>query len=268
MQLNYSHNKRKLSPSSVSAEDPLYPIIPLSENMNIPTYYLIISATICIALVWMNARSEHFDLNQRHTLDLSLILMIAGFIGGRLFHVIYEEPTYYAENPFQIFAFWNGGFVYYGGALLAAACALAYAYKKDRGSIPNYLDLFAPVIALTYALGRTACLLAGCCYGRFCDLPWAISGRHPTQAYAALWEIGVVFLLLGLEKRPHTPGLIFYIWMVLHGVGRLLMELFRDDFRGPQWGISISSWISLALIAGGACLILRLIKGDGKRRSS
>lgn len=257
MQLNNSQNPRKLSPSSVSREETLYPSINLSENVSIPTYYLVISLTVSVSLLWISARGKKNDFDLRLVLDLSLIIMAAGFIGGRLFHVFYEEPTYYLQNPTQIFAFWNGGFVYYGGALLAAPCALAYLIKKDRTNIPLYLDLFAPVFAITYALGRGACLLAGCCYGKYCELPWAVSGRHPTQAYAALWEVGVVFILMGLEKHNKRPGFIFYLWMILHGVGRLIMEAFRDDFRGATWGISISSWISLIIIATGTFLILR-----------
>ena len=33
----------------------------------------------------------------------------------------------------------------------------------------------APSIALGSVFGRIGCLLNGCCYGRACDLPWAIS---------------------------------------------------------------------------------------------
>src|SRR5690606_6314306 len=111
----------------------------------------------------------------------------------------------------------------------------------------------APVLAFAYAAGRSACFLAGCCYGRYCDLPWAIDGRHPTQLYAAAWEMGVVFILLGLRPSPffQNPGRIFYLWMILHGIGRFIMEAFRDDFRGPSLGLSISGWISLGLVITG-----------------
>ncbi len=74
----------------------------------------------------------------------------------------------------------------------------------------------------------------------------------------------MVIILLGLEsispkhRRPHVlgnPGSIFYLWMILHSVGRLLMESFREDFRGPSLGLSISSWISGALIILGLILL-------------
>jgi phosphatidylglycerol:prolipoprotein diacylglycerol transferase len=38
-------------------------------------------------------------------------------------------------------------------------------------------DILAPSIALGYVSGRIGWLLNGCCYGRPCNLPWAIRGR-------------------------------------------------------------------------------------------
>lgn len=258
-------NKRKLSLSSV-LEAALYPVIELSPSLSIPTYYLVISATLCLSLLWVVRRAFSSHLSRELTLDVSLILMISGFVGARLFHVFYESPEYYAENWLRIFEFWNGGFVFYGGALLAAPLSILFLHRKTKGFFESYLDLFAPVISFTYILGRGACFLAGCCYGRYCELPWAVAGRHPTQLYAMLWELGVLFILLGCEKIPAQKrrpaflaksGSILYLWMILHALGRLIMEAFRDDFRGPVWGLSISSWISVAVLFAGFLLIRR-----------
>ncbi|MEK2646790.1 prolipoprotein diacylglyceryl transferase [Bdellovibrio sp. BCCA] len=244
----------------------MYPVIRVSPFLEIPTYYLVLSVTISLGLIWLVRRAKRFQLSTKVALDLSLIVMVTGFIGGRLFHVFYEDFEYYRENLWRILHFWNGGFVFYGGALLAGVFALMYLCFKAGKSVDAYLDLFAPVLSFSYAAGRSACLLAGCCYGRYCDLPWAIGGRHPTQAYAVLWELGVLFILLGIEKVPVTKrkpsvfqkdGSVFFLWMILHAVGRLLMENFRDDFRGPNLGISISSWISVCVALLGVYLLFR-----------
>lgn len=243
----------------------MFPIIHLTSTVGIPTYYLVISLVVILCLFWLTRRTEKFHLSRNVTLDLSLILMICGFIGGRLMHVFYENFFYYQENWLRIFYFWDGGFVFYGGALLAATTGILFLEWKTNKETEKYLDMFAPVVALAYGLGRIGCLLAGCCYGRSCELPWAIAGRHPAQAYAFLWELGVVCILLGIQSIQPThrkpavlkhAGSVFYVWMILHGIGRLLMESFRDDFRGPSLGLSISSWISLGLIALGLFLLL------------
>lgn len=249
----------------------MFPIIPVTSTVQIPTYYLIISLTVVVSLFWVTYRARKYQMSHQLTLDLSLIIMVSGFIGGRLMHVFYENFEYYRADYRRILQFWDGGFVFYGGALFAALMAILFLQWKAAGKQEKYLDLMAPVISFSYAFGRLGCLFAGCCYGRFCELPWAVGGRHPTQVYASLWELGVLFILLGLEsiapahRRPHLfgrSGSIFYLWMILHGLGRLLMETFRDDFRGPSLGLSISSWISILVVLLGIYLLVRRRPAD------
>lgn len=46
----------------------------------------------------------------------------------------------------------------------------------------------------------------------------------------------------------HT-GHTFFFWLLLHAIGRFIIEQFRDDPRGDfLLGLSPSSWISLGLI--------------------
>ncbi|MCB0385338.1 MAG: prolipoprotein diacylglyceryl transferase, partial [Bdellovibrionales bacterium] len=104
------------------------------------------------------------------------------------------------------------------------------------------------------------------CFGDHCELPWSVAGRHPTPLYATLWELPVLFLLLVLEaKRDRLPfrslrrsGGLFYFWVFLHGLGRLMMEYWRVDDRGPMpLGLSVSTWISLALVLAATLFLFR-----------
>lgn len=235
----------------------MIPFINISSGISIPTFYLVISLVTLVSIFWLIRRVSSMDLDRNLALDLSLIIMICGFLGARAMHILFENFDYYKANPSAIFYFWQGGFVFYGGAFLSAFVGTIFLRVKSENLVNDYLDLFAPVLSLTYGLGRFACLLTGCCYGKFCTLPWAIDARHPTQAYAILWEVSVVGILLGIEfisPKKRWPlslqkkGGIFYSWLILHGSGRILMEHFRDDFRGPQYGLSISAWLSLLII--------------------
>ena len=190
--------------------------------------------------------------------NLALILMLGGFIGGRLFHVLYEYPEVYWAAPLRVLKFWEGGFVFFGGVLLALPIALVYL-RQAKQSFWTWADFYAPVVALGYALGRFGCFLAGCCYGTFCDAPWAIEQRHPTQLYAMATELALYFYLIRKEKSEPAPGKIFALWLIGHGLGRLFMENFRADFRGGAFmGLSISSWLSLILFSAGLAIYLGL----------
>lgn len=216
--------------------------------ISIPTFYLVLSLSLVISLYFLSLRVEaHKSYDRKTAFDLSIVLMFAGFIGGRLFHVIYEAPTYYLHYPLQIFQFWNGGYVYFGGMLAALAAGYAFLkYKKE--SFLHWADFMTPSISLMYALGRIGCFFEGCCYGRYCDLPWAINNRHPTQIYMTLAEL-LTFLVIIKIKPSAKAGRIFYSWLALHSLSRFIIEFYRDDDRGSLLVnfFSISQIISLII---------------------
>ena len=230
--------------------------------LDIPTYYFVISLTCCLCILWFYRRCHFFGLSQKRGMDISLILLISGFIGARLVHILFENPSYYLSHPMEVFYFWQGGFVFYGGALLAYLSVFIFI-KKLKLKFWAWHDVLAPVLALGYALGRLACFFVGCCYGKICELSWAFplkqmdvhSGkvevllRHPTPLYATGLELFTLLFLLWFETKKTKPGQIFLIWVFFHSINRLIMEVFRDDPRGPQpYGISLSMAVSFILL--------------------
>ena len=215
-----------------------------------------------VGALWFLRRAQAARLNRVAAIDLTLVVLISGFVGGRLLHVFYEEPEYYLKHPLRVLAVWNGGFVFFGGMLAAIGGAYAFCFWR-REPFLFWADRAALPSALTYALGRIGCFFNGCCYGRRCEWPWAmvLEGipRHPTQLYASLWEFFTIGILLLLEPRFKVSGVIFGLWLVMHGVGRIFMEFFRDDPRGLFiMGQSLGTWIGLGLVVMGFALLLTL----------
>jgi phosphatidylglycerol:prolipoprotein diacylglycerol transferase len=227
------------------------------------------SVAFSVSVIYFYKRALKLNLPAKVSTEISLVSMIGIFIGARIFHVIFEYPQYYIHSPLEIFKFWNGGFVFYGG--LIGGLIAAYIYiKKLRQNFLNWLDCFAPVVPIGYMIGRVACIFAGCCYGKECDLPWAIRfpvgveapphiPLHPTQIYSILAELLVLGILIFVEKKKTLKaGSLFFVWMFFHGIGRLIVEQYRGDFRGESYlGLSISSIISLALILGSGIWLAR-----------
>lgn len=252
----------------------MYPLIWISDSIFIPTYFLVISLAYCICMLWLVVRADQRDIHRNQLLDVCLLIMVGGFVGSRLFHVIWEMPQYYWENPLDVFKVWQGGFVFYGGVVGAVAPSIYYVRKKN-GKLAQWFDLFAPVAPLGYILGRFATLLSGSGYGKPTHLPWAIQypfgseapagvPLHPTPIYAMLWELFVLITVLYFERRAKVdsywrkPGRIFLLFIVLHGLGRAGVEQFRGDFRGEDVAmLSISTWISLVLVSIGLIVLLQ-----------
>ncbi len=250
----------------------MYPVVSFGTTA-IPSYLLIISLIYSTHIFWLVSRAHKFSFNRNTVLDVGMAVMVGGFLGARLLHIIWEEPSYYWQNPKEIFYVWQGGYVFFGGLIGAIASGL-FLIRKERANWFRWLDLFAPLVASGYALGRLSCLAAGCCYGKKTEVPWCIvfprgveapSGicLHPTQVYSALWESAILGLLMYLEKnKTLKAGQLFFIWLLLHGLGRVWQEFFRADFRGPVFmGLTISTFIGSCLFLF-ALYMLRLLNKD------
>lgn len=240
----------------------MLPVIDLGFAQ-IPTFFLVVSLVMGLGFYLTSVRSRALHLSETHSLDLALVLAISAVIGARLAHVFLESPHYYAQQPLKILYFWEGGFVFYGGFIVSFLSGVLFLLLKDRMVfLKVYMQLFTPIVSVSYALGRVGCFLEGCCYGTFCDLPWAVTGRHPTQLYSTLWEMATLIFILTYESRNEknlkkNPERLFFIWLALHSVGRGAIEFLRDDFRGDWPLVSVSTWISLILIVVAAGYFFR-----------
>ena len=233
---------------------------PFLISTPLPTYVFIMSMIYCISLIWAVKRSDYQNLSRHRTLDYSLVIMLCGCIGARLFHVFFEYPDHYLEHPIDIFLLYQGGFVYYGG-FLSAFLGGWFIVKYQKGCFRLWLDFFTPLMAFGYSVGRIGCFLAGCCYGKPSSLPWAVTFPvgveapanillHPTQLYSSLLGFLTLALILSVEKKKLMPqGGLFCLWLLLHSLSRFVVESFRGDWRGAiflSW--SLSSWVSAVLI--------------------
>jgi phosphatidylglycerol:prolipoprotein diacylglycerol transferase len=126
--------------------------------------------------------------------------------------------------------------------------------------------VFAPGIALGHAIGRLGCLAAGCCYGRPTEVAWAVTFRdpaaaanvgtplgvplHPTQLYESAAELLILILLVGTERRGRGfAGRTFWLYLLLYGISRFVIEVYRGDPRGMVFDtFSTSQFISVVLV--------------------
>jgi hypothetical protein len=112
---------------------------------------------------------------------------------------------------------------------------------------------FAPGIALGHVVGRLGCFLAGCCYGRPTDVPWAVMFTNPLAArerrHAARRAPAsdavvrsrsrslILALLLAFEGKGRPfPGRTFWGYMLVYGASRFVIEIYRGDPRGMVFG--------------------------------
>lgn len=200
--------------------------------------------------------------------DLVLGLLIAGLGGAKLLLVIVHLPDLLAGRAALGDLLLAGG-VWLGGVAGAALYA-AWFFRRFRLEPGRALNVLFVAVPLGHAIGRLGCVLAGCCYGEACTLPWAItytdplahelSGTplgvplHPSPLYEALAELFNFAVCLTLWRRRAPPWSIPAAWLALYGTERFLLEFLRGDARGALGPLSTSQWLALAMIALAAAL--------------
>jgi phosphatidylglycerol:prolipoprotein diacylglycerol transferase len=208
--------------------------------------------------------------------NLGILCGLSAIVGAKIMMFLVDIP-YYVHNPGEIFsmASLQAGGVFYGGLIAALIAAVIYMRRHQLPALPT-ADVFAPGIALGHGIGRLGCFAAGCCWGKPTGLPWGVTFTnplaqqlvgvpldiklHPTQLYESTAEFVIFGILYWRVRRPHAPGAIISLYLVLYSTVRFLVEFVRDHpgepnpFGGP---LNTSQWISLALAALGATYFLR-----------
>lgn len=232
-------------------------------------WYGVFLALGVLAGVWTATRRCVLDKLQPALIADLAPWLVGGFIvGARLLYVATYWPSQFAGQPaWQIFNLRSGGLVFYGG--LVGAVAVGYAFLRIK-RLPTWkvADALAPSIALGHALGRMGCLMFGCCYGRACELPWAIRfpadhesyphAVHPTQLYEAGLNLALYLALAWFYRRKRFDGQVFGLYLVSYALVRAFVELFRGDYLPGQY---VGGWFTPAhyasagiLVAGGLLL--------------
>jgi len=238
-------------------------------------WYGVMVAIAFLAGLWTASRRGRRDgIAPEKIIDLGPWLILGSIIGARTLYVISYWREQFAEKPFpEIFMVQHGGLVFYGGLIGASLAFILYSRIKK---LPLWkgADILAPSIALGYVFGRIGCLMNGCCYGRACDMPWAItfpSGHethpsgspgtpvHPTEVYESLLNLGLYAALAWLYRRKKFDGQVFATYLVSYALLRSFVEMFRGDYPARQH--YLGGWatpahlVSIAILAAGLVLL-------------
>ncbi len=204
-------------------------------------WYGVMMALAFLAGLWTATRRARLaNVHGEIIADVTMWLMAGSIVGARFAYVTTYWKQEFADQPFrEVFMIQHGGLVYYGGLIGASVAGIIYlAWKKLP--VWKIADILAPSIALGSVFGRVGCLLNGCCYGRACDLPWAIhfpldhethgAGVHPTQLYDALLNLVLYLALAWFFRRKKFDGQILALYLIGYAICRTTVEFFRGDY--------------------------------------
>ena len=202
--------------------------------VTIHSYGFLIALGVLLALVLMSRTAARWGFPPpEKVFDLVFVTVFAGFVGARVLYVI-QQWSFYRDHWLDVFKIWEGGLIFSGG-MLGSFLGLYFYSRKYRLSFLNSCDLAVTFIPLVHAFGRVGCFLNGCCYGRPCELAWAVQYPfltervHPVQIYEAVFNLGLFGFLISLYPKRRFAGEITSLYFIIYSAIRFLLEYWRGD---------------------------------------
>jgi len=227
-------------------------------------YGLMIALGVLAAISIGRRRFEARGGDPEDVTTIALVVVPAGLIGARLYHVITDFGDKYSDGRWwpDAFAIWNGG-LGIPGAILGGVLAGIIACKRMGLDWRHVADAGAPAVPVAQAIGRLGNWFNQELYGRPTDLPWGLvidnpagyppgTTFHPTFLYEGLWNLGLAALIIaGGSRFVLRPGRWFAVYVTGYGLGRLWVESLRIDFATEVAGLRVNTVVALVAIVGG-----------------
>jgi len=247
-------------------------------SFSVNWYGVLVALAFVVGLWTASRRSLRDGIAPDKVADLGPWLIVGAVVGSRALYVVSYWREDFAGKPlWEIFMVRHGGLVFYGGLIGAALACVLFARLKKL-PLWKLADITAPSIALGFAIGRIGCLLNGCCFGRHCDLPWAIrfpadhpthgAPVHPTEIYDSLWGFGLYLTLAWLFRRKKFDGQVFGVFLVAYAVLRSLVEFFRGDYPPEKFygSLTPAQLVSIGILGAGLALFWILPRRNPEKR--
>ena len=242
----------------------MHPVLWQFHGITFYSYGAFIVLGLASALLALRSLAKQVGLPDLVPLEITLVVLVAGLVGAHLLDVIIQWHRYLDRPIAAVNVLSSHAST---GGLILSAFVLYWWARRNRYSVPVVYDLTVIAASLGYAVGRIGCFLAGCCYGRPTDVPWAVVFSdprcyvapglrgvplHPAQLYSALAALLIFAVLLRLWRLRAFPLQVTLVFLISYALYKFSVEFFRGD---PERGrlealhLSPSQFICVLILA-------------------
>lgn len=209
-------------------------------------------------------------INEDFIVNLIFYSVIFGFIGARLYYVVFNLD-YYLKYPLEILEIWNGGLAIHGGIIFGLLTIIIYCRKYHAKTL-KVLDILVVGLILGQAIGRWGNFFNGEAYGAVVTLEYLqklglpqflidgmyINGAYytPTFFYESICcVIGFIALLIIRRNKYTKVGDLTAIYLVYYGILRIFIESSRTDAL-MFMGFKMAQIVSIVMIIVGVVIMI------------
>lgn len=255
----------------------MHPLLLRIGFLSAHTYGLMMAVGVGFGLWFIYVQAKKIGLNPDQLMDASFLIVLVALVGAKLILLV-GDFSYYLKFPGELLSLARSGGVFQGGLTAGVIFGIWYLHKKKIPLWPT-TDIIGAAVALGHGFGRIGCFLAGCCYGRACDVPWGVTYHdeyaheltgiplgvrmHPVQLYESALNFLNFVILWQVLKRKKYDGQVFSLYIINYSVIRFFTEYFRGDHDAPTYllrgdtpltSLSLPQFYCLLGLAGGIIL--------------
>ncbi len=240
-------------------------------GIDIRWYSVILLVAVTIGIVLFLREGKKYNYSRDFLFNLAFWVIIFGFIGARLYYVIFNYKNY-INDPISIFKVWEGGLAIHGGIIAGVLTLILYC-KKYHARILKVTDMASISLLLGQAIGRWGNFFNSEAHGGATTL-FALQNKHipefiingmyingvyyePTFFYESLWcLLGVVVLLIVRKYRYLKVGQLTGVYFMWYSLGRFFIESMRTDSL-MFMGFKVAQLVSVGLFLIGLFLLIK-----------
>ena len=244
------------------------------------SYGLMLGIAFLVGSTLFSKELRRNRLDENIGIVITFLALIGGIVGAKVFYVL-EEWNFGKGLPISSFLTTDSlisaaGLTFYGGLIFAIILVIIYCRIKKL-SVLRMFDFLSPAAAIGYGIARIGCHLSGDgCYGiNVNNSFWEFLGYSytngtvptpegilacPTPIFEFFAAILIFLFLWNRRTKIKYTGEIFYYYLLLSGISRLLVEFIRLNPK-VIFGLTQAQLVSVIMII---CALGMLFYKKGK----
>lgn len=205
---------------------------------------LLVALGVVVSLLVLRWDAKRLGHDASAWVDHAIAIIIAGFVGARLGHVLFYEPAQYLVDPLEVFRVWHGGMSSLGGFVVAAAYGV-WRLRRARVDVHAFAEAGALALPLGWMIGRIGCFLIHDHPGTLTHFALAVRepgvwgeagwGRHDLGLYDAIVAAVIAVVVVVLRTQGWLRGRHMLVVVAVYAVARLFLDFLRaTDIAGAD----------------------------------
>ena len=215
------------------------PVLVTIGGLKIHWYGIMIALGLYAGIQVALADAPRRGISRDQLMNVALLAAVLGILGGRLYYVVQNNPSFYLHHPVEIIAVWQGGMAFFG-AMFGGALALIISAWRWRIPVWSLLDVGALGMTIGQTIGRVGNIINGDIVG-YKTNGWGFEYTNqqtfgplntpvqPASLYELLISLALFLILWSLRKRIHPEGMLAMLYILLYSISQFFIFFLRDN---------------------------------------